>query len=868
MTLPMTIQSARSRTTASRLAVATTLCLLAAMPALAAPQARITTPVDNSSRTTLTGTVSPRAIPSLDTGAVPGSTKLTGITLVFSRTAEQQTVLDALVAAQQNPASAQYHQWLTPQQFGAQFGAAASDISAVEAWLQQQGFSIDSVANSRDRINFSGTATQVESAFGAPLHYFKTNTGTAFTPASELTVPSAIASAVLTVTNLSSFRPHSHVKFHPAISDKPNFTSGQTGSFFLDPDDVATIYDINAAYNAGYTGAGQSIAVMGQSEIVPADITNFQTALGLTANPPTQILVPSTGTAAISSGDEAESDLDLEYTSTIAKGATIYFVYTGNSTNSNGVFTSLQYAVTNKTAPIISISYGDCEIDLGSANYTQLNAILQQAATQGQTVIAAAGDSGSTDCYGETGTGLSNATLESLAVDFPGSSQYVTSMGGTEFPAADVAAGNTTYWTTSSTTDVLSSAKSYIPEQVWNDDYIEYEAGSTSPLSSGGGGVSIYTTRPTWQTGVSGIETGFYRLVPDISLAASPNYPGYLYCSSDTETGVTGSCTHGFRDVNSTYLTVAGGTSFDAPIFAGMLAIINQSHGVTTGQGVVNPILYTLASNATTYASAFHDITNGGNECAASTVYCTTAGASEYYATTGYDEASGLGSVDLYNLISAWPAVTAPTNNRGSFTVSAAALTVATGSSASTTVTVTPSSGYTGTIAWSLTASPALANACYTLSNVSVTGTSAVTTSLTVSATSTGCTAAQLTGTGTHPFASTTTIKSSNHPPSHMPFGPAPTTVAAAALLAGIFFTRRSRRLGTFLAIALLAAAGFAVTGCSNADSTNAGTGSTTTTTTTSSTNATEGAYTLTLTGTDTATTTITASTTFALTIN
>jgi len=855
MKLPMTIPYALRRLTA--------FSLFAAIPAFAAvaPQARITAPIENSSRTTLTGTLSPRAIAANDAGAIPGDTKLQGITLVFSRTADQQAALDTLVAAQQNPASPQYHQWLTPQQFAAQFGAADSDIAAVQSWLQQQGFSIDSVTASRDRINFSGTAAQVESAFGAPLHYFKSATGLNFTPASELTVPSAIASAVLTVTNISSFKPHSHIKFHPATSATPNFTSGQTGSFFLDPDDVATIYDITAAYNAGYTGVGQTIAVMGQSAIVATDITNFQTALGLTPVAPTQILVPNTGTAVVSSGDEAESDLDLEYSSTIAKGATIDFVYTGNSSNSNGVFGSLQYAVTNKIAPIISISYGDCELDLGSSNYAQLNAILQQAATQGQTVIAAAGDSGSTDCYGETGTSLSTAQLESLAVDFPGSSQYVTSMGGTEFPAADVAAGNTTYWTTSGTTDVLSSAKSYIPEQVWNDDYVDYEAGSTSPISSGGGGVSIFTARPSWQTGVSGIQTGFYRLTPDISLAASPNYPGYLYCSSDTESGVTGSCSHGFRDVNSTYLTVAGGTSFDAPIFAGMMAIINQSRNATSGQGVVNPILYTLASNATTYASAFHDITSGSNECQASVAYCSTVGSGEYLATTGYDEASGLGSVDLYNLVKAWPAVTAATT-RGSFTLSAAAVTIASGSSGSTTVTVTPTGGYTGTIAWSVTASPALANACYTISNATVTGTAAVTVPLAISATSTGCTAAQVSISGAHPF-----LKASNQPPTRMPFGPAPAGVAAAALLAGAFFARRSRRLGAFLAISLLALAGFAITGCSNS-AVNTTTTVTTPVTTTTTTSATKGTYTLSITGTDTQTTTIAATTTLTLTID
>ena len=279
---------------------------------LAAPQTRITAPIDGSSRFTLTGSHSPRTAAASDIGAVSASTKLTGITLVFSRTPAQQTALDALVAAQQNPASPLYHQWLTPAQFGAQFGAAASDIAAVESWLQQQGFTVDSVSNSRDRIQFSGTAGLVESAFGAPLHYFKSSTETNFAPANDLTLPSALASSVLAVTNLSSFRPRSHI-IARAPQVQPRFTSSETGSHFMTPLDVATVYDINAAYNAGFTGSGQTIAILGESAVSTTDLTNFQTALGLPNKLPTQVLVPGSGQSTLYSGDETESDIDLEY---------------------------------------------------------------------------------------------------------------------------------------------------------------------------------------------------------------------------------------------------------------------------------------------------------------------------------------------------------------------------------------------------------------------------------------------------------------------------------------------------------------------------------------------------------------------------
>ena len=650
------------------------------------PVARITTVVDDADRTTIYGTHPVMARTEDDAGRVPLGSKFEGISIAFSRTPAQEADLQALLAAQQDPTSPLYAKWLTPDEFGARFGPADSDIAKVQSWLGQHGFTEFSVSRSKNRISFSGTVEQVEAAFGTEMHYYKVNGETHFAPSRDVSVPAALSSVVQTVTNLSSFRPKSHISGRgPRRVVSPDFTSSQSGNHFLTPKDVATIYDINPAYKAGYNGAGQSIAVVGQSAIVLSDIEHFQTAAGFAVKDPTLVLVPNTGTATIRSGDEAESDLDLEYTSTIANGATIYFVYVGNNANS-GVFDSIQFAVTNKTAPIISVSYGLCEAALGSSGYSSLNAILAQAASQGQSVIVASGDSGSTDCYGETG--LTTAQQQALAVDFPGSSQYVTAIGGTEFPAADVAPTNTTYWQAASGSDLVSSALSYIPEQVWNDD-------STARLSSSGGGVSTFTPKPSWQTGVPGIPSGTFRLVPDVSLSSSPNNAGYLFCSSDSSNGVTGSCTNGFRDSSNVNLTVAGGTSFAAPVFAGMLALINDKLN-STGQGVINSTLYTLAANSATYASAFHDITSGGNQCTAGTKICSTAGASQYPATSGYDQASGLGSVDLFNLMTAWPGSSSslvPSKT----TLSAATMTPAPG--ASDAVTITVASGSTSNTA-------------------------------------------------------------------------------------------------------------------------------------------------------------------------
>jgi subtilase family serine protease len=942
--------------------------LLLSTPLLAqTPQPRITTEIANSQRAIVPGTHPPMARPELDAGRVPAATKLEGITMVFSRSAAQEAALQSLIAAQQDSASPQYHQWLTPNEFATRFGADDSDIAKVQFWLQQQGFSIDATSQSKTRLSFSGSVAQIESAFATEMHYYNVGATQHFAPSTDISVPAALSAMVQTVANLSTFRPKPHVKIStPQRAPTPNFTSSQTGSHFLTPKDIATIYDINPASKAGLTGSGQSIAIVGQSAVALTDIENFQAALGVAKKDPTVILVPNSGTSAVSTGDEMESDIDLEYSGGTATGATIFFVYVGNSKNSS-VFNALSYAVEQRTAPVISISYGICESDLSSGEYSSVNGLLAQAASQGQSVVTADGDTGSTDCSGNKDQ--TTAEQEALSVDFPSSSQYVTAMGGSEFPAADVAAANTTYWESASGADVISSALSYIPEMVWNDD------SAANGLSSGGGGVSTLTARPSWQTGVPGIPTGNFRLLPDISLTASPNNAGFLYCSSDTSTGVTGSCTpgNGFRDANNTFLTVAGGTSFDAPIFAGMLAIVNQKLN-STGQGVANATLYKLASNAATYASAFHDITSGTNECTAGPTLCSAAGESEFPAGTGYDEASGLGSVDFNNLLTAWANSTAPTtvathttlspatttpasgandsvtvtvasasssstatptgsvtvvvdgnteapltlsNGSAAFTfvsstagahtitatysgnstyasssdtitlnvvaaaqktflLSATSATVTDGNSITSTITVTPQNGFTGTIAFAVT--PAITNACFVLPNLAVSGSSAVSGTLTIYTSSTSCAAAgAVTSPVSKPKASAAVSMATREDLSRLfsrfnpwPFSPAaPATpnrasvsVAFASLLLIGLLSMRSRRLAAFSALLLLTVSGLAISGCSSAGSGSPSNPSTPTSL------AAKGTYNLTIMGTDTASAAITASTTTTLKID
>jgi subtilase family serine protease len=680
-------------------------CTMAAASAFAQQVApRITSEISSTEMSPLKGSLHPLAKAQFDAGRLVADTKLSGITIVFNRSAAQQAGLDALIAAQLNPASPLYHHWVTPDQFAARFGMSDSDLDKMENWLQQQGFVIDSVARSKNAIRFSGTVRQVEAAFSTEMHNYKINGVQHFAASTELSVPAAIAPTILGIRNLDDFRPKSHAVMNKNARPRPAFTSSESGNVYFAPGDIATVYNIKPVYSSGNNGNGQSIAVVGQSAVALSDIENFQNAAGLSVKDPTLVLMPGTGSSTVyAGGDEGESDLDLEWSGAIAPGADIYFVYVGSDFNYSAA-DALQYAIDQKIAPIISTSYGECEAYLagstlgsGLALEPTLESALQQAASQGQTIMAASGDSGSTDCF--VGVGAGNPPLseqEALAVDYPASSPYVTGVGGTEVSQANPAyltAGDG-YWEAKSSSDIISSALQYIPEVAWNEDLVN--CGQADCLGATGGGASSLFTKPTWQTGVPGIPSDGKRDVPDIAVNASPDLPGYLFCTGDQSfwsQGQNASCTSGFRDASTGLLTLVGGTSMGGPIFSGMLALINQQQNYSSGQGLINPTLYALAANSTTYASAFHDITSGNNDCTAGSADCSsTAG---FSAGAGYDQVTGLGTINLANLAAAWPASTGPVLIGTTTTVSASNLTPGVNVSDNFTVTVASTTGST-----------------------------------------------------------------------------------------------------------------------------------------------------------------------------
>jgi len=652
---------------------------------------RITQAIDDRDTAQLRGTVHPLLQHATDQGRMDGGIQLESVSLTFKRTAAQEAAVEKLLAEQQNPKSGNYHKWLTPEQYADRFGLSTADLDKVVSWLQSEGFTVNRVARGRTQVWFTGSVSQIETVFRTEMHRYIVNGENHFAHSTELAVPAALADVVLGVHGLSDFRPRAkaHIRKLSPEEVKANFTSNITGNHFVAPDDFATIYDVKALYTAGFDGTGVRIAVAGQSAINTSDIDAFRSASGLPARTAanfTVTLVPNSGTSTVVTGDVGESSLDLEWAEGVAKGASETFVYVGNS-NTMSVFDAFLYAIDNNIAPVISMSYGNCEQNLPSSFLTILQQETQKANLQGQTISAASGDFGAADCDSSSKLPAQGG----IAVDVPGALPYVTSVGGTSF-SGDLSSPGT-YWSATNNGN-NGSALQYIPESAWNDTT------AVNALSASGGGASTLFSKPSWQTG-TGVPSDGKRDVPDVALAADPNHDGYLLCATDSgATPPVPPCSNGFRD-SSGNLNVAGGTSFGAPTFSGIVAILNQKTG--SKQGNVNPTLYALAAST---ASAFHDITSGSNivPCGAGTKDCPTTGTAQYgfNAGPGYDLVTGLGSIDAAVLANNWSSgnPTAP-----AFDLFGSLVTIATpGGTGTSTIAVTGRNGYSGSVSFTCTA--------------------------------------------------------------------------------------------------------------------------------------------------------------------
>jgi len=708
----------------------------------ATPRPLITQPVDTAQFTVLKGNTHPLARPEFDQGTAPAPLPMERMLLVLQRSPEQESALRTLLENQQDKASPNYHKWLTPEQFGKQFGPADSDVQTVTAWLRSCGFQVAALSKGRTAIEFSGSASQVQQAFHTAIHKYAVNGEDHWANASDPSIPTALAPAVKGVLSLHNFPRRSYTTLlGTPMRAKPRqtaslplltYTQQQTTYYGLGPTDFATIYNVLPLWNAGIDGTGQTIAIVGETNIHVTDIENFRSLFGLPVNDPQIILNgPDPGV----DGDETEALLDVSWSGAVAKNATIDLVVSASTETSLGVDLSALYIVDNNVAPVMSESYGECEATLGNAGNAFYNALWQQAAAQGITVVVAAGDGGSAGC---DDFDSESAAADGLAVSGFASTPYNVALGGTDFNQTPATAPN--YWNATNDPTTDASAKSYIPETTWNDSCAGFGIGQCAATNnfldiiSGSGGPSScssmdYNTgacsgygKPSWQTGV-GVPGDGVRDLPDVSLFASNGFNDSFYIICEADAGFFG--TQETCSLATDTFVEVGGTSASAPTFAGIMALVNQKMatlGSSSRQGNANYVLYKLAAQngascdsssvaLTGNSCIFYDITQGNNSvpCNPNTPNCGPAPAGGGYgilvdpnnpgnpawiATTGYDMATGLGSVNAYNLVNQWSSV--------SFTPSTTTLTnlspisVTHGQPVSIRATVAPQSG-TGT---------------------------------------------------------------------------------------------------------------------------------------------------------------------------
>jgi uncharacterized protein (TIGR03437 family) len=574
---------------------------------------RISSRIDGSRRVLLAGSLQPAVQLATDLGPTDFSLPVEGVTILLKPSSDRQKALEDLLTAQADPNSPDYRKWLTPDEYADRFGASTGDISKISSWLQSQGLQVDHTARGRNWIVTSGTEAQMQAAFNVELHRYRAGGEIHFANAGEVSVPEALAGMVAAVQGLHDFRMKPSA---PRRMVQPDFNSA-SGNHYLAPDDIATIYGINALYGTGVDGTGQKIVIAGQSALNAGaggtfpDLDTFRSKFNLPPNTPQLVLFGSN--PGVVSGDVDESNLDLEWSGAVARNATLIFVYARN------VLNAVQYAVDQNLAPVISFSYGDCE----QRESISLQVIAQQANVQGITWLASSGDSGAAACDNQSDT--VNFATQGLAVSFPASIPEVTGVGGTAFNE-----GSGSYWSATNGPNG-GSALSYIPETAWNDSL------TVGFLDGTGGGASMLFSKPAWQVG-PGVPGDGARDVPDISFSSSPQHVGYQVYTGGA-------------------LRIFGGTSAATPVFAGVLGLLNHSllnRGAisTAGLGNINPALYRMA---TATPGVFHDVTSGNNivPCQSGSTNCAS-GSFGYSAGPGYDQVTGLGSVDVNSLITQW----------------------------------------------------------------------------------------------------------------------------------------------------------------------------------------------------------------------
>jgi trimeric autotransporter adhesin len=696
--------SIRSGRPSARFSAVLALCLgflssplaIAQDQQLAPTAARITQSIRESSLVTLRGNTPPMAQAKFDVGAAPEANAANRLILVLTRSAAQEAALQTWLDSVQDANSPNYQHWLSAEEFGKRFGVADSDLAAVKAWLQAHGFTVNKVSPGKMSIEFSGTTAQLETAFHTSIHAFVIDGVQHWSNVSDPQIPAALAPVVAGVAKLNDFNPRSHAVRVPGGAYnaatkrlRPAYTVGTSTNgytIFLGPADAATIYDTPTTLNANhsgtlYDGTGATIGIAGDSNIDITQNAKYRATFGLPAKATTVVV---DGADPGENGDAIEAYLDTQVAGGIAPNANVILYTAANTYLSAGLFLAIQRAVDDNQVDILNISFGGCEAEQGASGNQYINNLWQQAAAQGISLTVSSGDSGSAGC--DNPNTEYQASL-GLAVNALASTPYNIAVGGTDFDDlyANFPSSFTQYVDLTNTLANHRSALKYIPERPWNDSTFQ---GDNGPLSAnlpwtataysynanivaGGGGFSGCVQQsggacsagypvPAWQSTFATTSSG--RNLPDVSLLAGNGLYGAAWgLCTDLDANSSGSpvtdCAGNPTTGNNFYLTGVGGTSAAAPAFAGMLALLKQKTGTRLGQA--DYVLYKLAKSH--YSAVFHDIQTGNNSvaCSASPSGCAATNAGYYFMTgyntaSGFDEASGLGSVDATQMLNNW----------------------------------------------------------------------------------------------------------------------------------------------------------------------------------------------------------------------
>ncbi len=690
--------------------------MVAAQQPSSAVPSLITAPVNESQLTVLKGNTHPIARREFDLGTAAPSLPMKRMLLVLKRSPQQEAALRKMLDDQQDKSSSSYHKWLTPDEFGKQYGPSDADLQTVTAWLQGHGFTVGTTRG-RTVLEFSGTAGQVQEAFHTTMHNYLVNGEQHWANANDPSIPTALTPAVAGVLTLHNFlkTPQVVLSSHKAggkiVPGKRPALTFSDGSHGMSPLDFATIYS-SPAFTSGSGGGGVAIGIIGRSNLYTGadDISNFRSNLGVCCGSFNVVLNgPDPGD--LGGGEEAEATLDSSWSGAVAPNASVSLVVSASTNTSDGTDLSEIYIIENNLADVMTESFGGCEAASTSAQAAGVSMLAEQAAAQGITYFVSTGDSGAEGCDDPNFETVANGPV---SVNVLAATPFNVAVGGTEF---NDTSDPTKYW--SATNSNQESALSYIPEDVWNDSCASSQCGSTANIAAGGGGSSVFFSKPAWQTGVTGILADNTRDLPDVSLSAS-THDGYLLC-------LEGSCIPNSQ--GEFFLFLAGGTSASAPSFAGIMALIDSAMATNGGvrQGLANYNLYRLAAtqnavfsqcngSSTTALPAstciFNDVTFGNNAVPGELNFGSPN--AQYQAGVGYDMASGLGSVNITLLINTWASESLQASTT---TLSLNPTTIVHGAPVTVSISVAPAGGTGSTPTGDVSLLDFASAGFYTLSN-------------------------------------------------------------------------------------------------------------------------------------------------------